>query len=37
MSRINLRGVGVAFITPFKEDESVDYEALIRLVDYQIQ
>lgn len=37
MSRINLRGVGVAFITPFKEDESVDYEALIRLVDYQIR
>ncbi|MEN9917956.1 MAG: hypothetical protein RL662_392 [Bacteroidota bacterium] len=37
MSRINLKGVGVALITPFKEDESVDYEALIRLVDYQIQ
>lgn len=37
MSRINLRGVGVALITPFKEDESVDYDALIRLVDYQIQ
>lgn len=37
MSQINLRGVGVALITPFKEDESVDYDALIRLVDYQIQ
>ena len=37
MSRINLRGVGVALITPFKEDESVDYGALIRIVDYQIQ
>lgn len=37
MSNINLRGVGVALITPFKEDESVDYDALIRLVDYQIQ
>lgn len=37
MSGINLRGVGVALITPFKEDESVDYDALIRLVDYQIQ
>lgn len=37
MSRINLRGVGVALITPFREDESVDYEALIRIVDYQIQ
>jgi len=37
MSRINLRGVGVALITPFKDDESVDYDALTRLVDYQIQ
>lgn len=37
MSRINLRGVGVALITPFKEDESVDFEALIKIVDYQIQ
>lgn len=37
MSRINLRGVGVALITPFKDDESVDYDALMRLVDYQIQ
>ena len=31
------RGMGVALITPFKEDGSVDYEALIRLVDYLIQ
>jgi len=37
MSRINLRGFGVAMITPFNEDESVDYDALVRLVDYQIQ
>ena len=29
--------MGVALITPFKEDESVDYEALARLVDYQLQ
>lgn len=29
--------MGVALITPFKEDESVDYEALGRLVDYQVQ
>lgn len=29
--------MGVALITPFKEDESVDYEALSRLVDYQVQ
>lgn len=29
--------MGVALITPFKEDGSVDYEALVRLVEYQIQ
>ena len=29
--------MGVALITPFKEDESVDYEALGKLVDYQVQ
>lgn len=29
--------MGVALITPFKEDESVDYDALLRLVDYQLQ
>jgi 4-hydroxy-tetrahydrodipicolinate synthase len=37
MIDINLKGMGVALITPFKEDESVDYEALGRLVDYQVQ
>ena len=37
MPRINLRGMGVALITPFKDDESVDYDALLRLVDYQLQ
>lgn len=37
MPRLNLRGVGVALITPFKNDESVDYEALGRLIDYQVQ
>jgi 4-hydroxy-tetrahydrodipicolinate synthase len=34
---INLTGMGVALITPFKEDSSVDYEALGRLVDYQLK
>lgn len=29
--------MGVALITPFKEDESVDYDALSHLVDYQLQ
>ena len=27
MAEISLKGMGVALITPFKEDESVDYEA----------
>lgn len=29
--------MGVALITPFKEDESVDFDALARLIDYQLQ
>ena len=37
MADINLKGMGVALITPFKQDESVDYEALGRLVDYLLQ
>lgn len=37
MIRKRLRGMGVALITPFKEDESVDYDALVHLVDYQLQ
>ncbi len=37
MARINLSGMGVALITPFKDDESVDYDAFARLLDYQIQ
>lgn len=37
MSNLNLKGMGVALITPFKEDESVDYDALSLLVDYQLQ
>lgn len=31
------RGLGVALITPFKGDGSVDYDALNRLVEYQIK
>ncbi|MDR2473559.1 MAG: 4-hydroxy-tetrahydrodipicolinate synthase [Tannerella sp.] len=34
MANIDLHGMGVALITPFKEDDSVDYEALTRLVDH---
>lgn len=37
MTDINLKGMGVALITPFNEDESVDYVALAKLVDYQVQ
>ena len=29
--------MGVALITPFNEDGSVDYESLMRLVEYQVQ
>lgn len=31
-----LKGLGTALITPFKEDRSVDYEALTRLLDTQL-
>lgn len=32
-----LTGMGVALITPFKEDESIDFVALSRLVEHQIK
>lgn len=31
-----LRGLGIALITPFTPDVEVDYKALVRLVEYQI-
>ena len=31
------QGTGVAIITPFKDDLSVDHEALAHLVDYNIE
>lgn len=37
MANINLKGLGIALITPFKEDESVDYAALRKLVDFLMQ
>jgi 4-hydroxy-tetrahydrodipicolinate synthase len=37
MGHINLKGMGVALITPFKTNGDVDYTALLHLVDYQIQ
>lgn len=32
-----LKGMGVALITPFKEDETIDFDALARLVEHQIK
>ena len=31
------KGLGIALVTPFKQDGSVDYDALLRLVDYQLE
>ncbi len=37
MSRINLQGMGVALITPFKRDKSIDFDALAKLIEYQVK
>lgn len=37
MTKTKFTGMGVAMITPFKEDESVDFDAFNRLLDYQLQ
>jgi 4-hydroxy-tetrahydrodipicolinate synthase len=34
--RQQLRGTGVAIVTPFKEDESVDFDALGKVIDFII-
>lgn len=31
------KGLGIALITPFKEDGSVDYDALKKIIEYQIK
>ena len=31
------KGLGIALVTPFKQDGSVDYDALLRLVEYQLE
>ena len=36
MARNIFQGLGIALVTPFKADGSIDYEALERLVDYQL-
>lgn len=37
MSQNKFTGLGIALLTPFKEDESIDFDALGRLLDYQLQ
>lgn len=37
MIQNKFRGLGVALVTPFASDGAVDYEALLRLVEYQIR
>ena len=37
MSRFDLRGMGVALVTQFKKDKSIDFDALAKLLDYQIK
>ena len=31
-----IKGTGVAIVTPFRKDDSIDFKALAKLVDYQI-
>ncbi len=37
MIHSKLKGMGVALITPFKEDETIDFDSLARLVEHQIK
>ena len=37
MASLDLHGMGVALITPFKENDDVDYEAIIRMVDHLVE
>lgn len=36
MSKVDFTGLGVALVTPFKSDDSVDYDALEKLLDFQV-
>ncbi len=36
MAQNKFKGMGVALITPFKTDGSIDWDALVKLVEYQI-
>ena len=37
MARNIFKGLGIALVTPFNADGEVDYKAIVRLVEYQIQ
>lgn len=37
MARNIFKGLGIALVTPFTDDGEVDYKAIVRLVEYQIQ
>lgn len=37
MSAIDLGGMGVALVTPFRKDKTVDFEALDRLLDFHLK
>ena len=37
MAQNKFRGLGIALITPFKSDGTIDYDALARLLEFQIQ
>jgi 4-hydroxy-tetrahydrodipicolinate synthase len=37
MSNIHLQGLGVALITPFMDDGSIDFDALSGLLEYQLE
>ncbi len=37
MIHSKLKGMGVALITPFKEDETIDFDSLARLMEHQIK
>lgn len=37
MLNSKLVGMGVALITPFKEDESIDFDALTKIIEHQIK
>lgn len=37
MAQNKFKGLGIALVTPFKANGNIDYEALARLVEYQLQ